>query len=86
MHIRLHQSGFPRTTRFEEHGQMFEKINAETGIYGDGGEYNVQTGFGWTNGVVIDLLVNLNVAYNDAIAVSNAACLTFIITLVLTIQ
>ena len=42
---------------------MFEKINAETGKYGDGGEYNVQTGFDWTNGAVIDLLVNLNVSY-----------------------
>ena len=42
---------------------MFEKINAETGKYGDGGEYTVQTGFGWTNGAVIDLLVNLNVSY-----------------------
>ena len=42
---------------------MFEKINAETGKYGDGGEYVIQTGFGWTNGAVIDLLVNLNVFY-----------------------
>ena len=42
---------------------MFEKINAETGKYGDGGEYVIQTGFGWTNGAVIDLLVNLNVSY-----------------------
>ena len=42
---------------------MFEKINAETGKYGDGGEYVIQTGFGWTNGAVIDLLVNLNVSH-----------------------
>lgn len=45
---------------------MFEKINAETGKYGDGGEYTVQTGFGWTNGAVIDMLVNIDVAYSYA--------------------
>ena len=45
---------------------MFEKINAETGKYGDGGEYTVQTGFGWTNGAVIDMLVNIDVAYSNA--------------------
>ena len=45
---------------------MFEKINAETGKYGDGGEYTVQTGFGWTNGAVIDMLVNIDVAYSFA--------------------
>ena len=45
---------------------MFEKINAETGKYGDGGEYTIQTGFGWTNGAVIDMLVNIDVAYSNA--------------------
>ena len=29
----------------------------ETGSAGGGGEYDVQTGFGWTNGVVIDFIV-----------------------------
>eukprot|EP00029_Vermamoeba_vermiformis_P011431 TRINITY_DN6280_c0_g1_i1.p1 TRINITY_DN6280_c0_g1~~TRINITY_DN6280_c0_g1_i1.p1 ORF type:complete len:559 (+),score=124.46 TRINITY_DN6280_c0_g1_i1:77-1753(+) len=38
-------------------GLMFEKYNAETvGIPGHGGEYPVQAGFGWTNGVVLHLL------------------------------
>lgn len=27
-----------------------------SGRQGGGGEYNVQTGFGWTNGVVFELL------------------------------
>ena len=70
-----------------EHGQMFEKINAETGMYGDGGEYTVQTGFGWTNGVVIDLLVNMNVTYhNDATFFMSNAATAFILTLVWLIQ
>ena len=29
----------------------------DSGSAGGGGEYEVQTGFGWTNGVVIDFLV-----------------------------
>ena len=28
-----------------------------SGKAGGGGEYDVQTGFGWTNGVVIDFMV-----------------------------
>ncbi|KAL4719683.1 hypothetical protein ACJJTC_003004 [Scirpophaga incertulas] len=37
--------------------QMFEKYDAETaGKYGDGGEYVVQSGFGWTNGVVLEFI------------------------------
>ena len=37
---------------------MFEKYNVnETGSAGGGGEYDVQTGFGWTNGVIIDFMV-----------------------------
>ena len=28
-----------------------------SGSAGGGGEYDVQTGFGWTNGVVIDFMV-----------------------------
>ena len=36
---------------------MYEKYNVETcGAPGAGGEYNVQTGFGWTNGVALELL------------------------------
>lgn len=39
-------------------GEMFEKYNVlgeDLGI-GDGGEYPVQHGFGWTNGVALDLM------------------------------
>ncbi|CAD8070968.1 unnamed protein product [Paramecium sonneborni] len=38
-------------------GYMFEKYDATNiGTSGGGGEYEVQTGFGWTNGVVIWIL------------------------------
>lgn len=37
--------------------EMFEKYDAEhPGRYGGGGEYVVQSGFGWTNGVIFELL------------------------------
>lgn len=37
--------------------KMVEKYNAESaGVAGGGGEYNVQTGFGWTNGLALSLL------------------------------
>jgi neutral trehalase len=35
---------------------MVEKYNIETGDAGGGGEYPVQDGFGWTNGVTRALL------------------------------
>ena len=37
---------------------MYEKYNVtnDLGVPGDGGEYSVQTGFGWTNGVALELL------------------------------
>ena len=38
-------------------GHMFEKLDvSRSGAPGGGGEYDIQIGFGWTNGVVIDLL------------------------------
>ena len=38
-------------------GHMFEKYNVSVhGAPGGGGEYTIQVGFGWTNGVVLDLL------------------------------
>ncbi|EFX63003.1 hypothetical protein DAPPUDRAFT_308726 [Daphnia pulex] len=38
---------------------MFEKYDVTSiGLPGGGGEYDVQLGFGWTNGVVIDFLNN----------------------------
>ncbi|XP_011702920.1 PREDICTED: trehalase-like [Wasmannia auropunctata] len=42
---------------YDEYGKMFEKYNAiHPGEGGGGGEYNVQEGFGWTNGIVFELL------------------------------
>lgn len=40
-------------------GKMFEKYNVEKfrTTAGGGGEYEVQEGFGWTNGVILDLLL-----------------------------
>ena len=37
---------------------MFEKIDVthEDGLPGGGGEYPVQTGFGWSNGVILEFL------------------------------
>ncbi|KAK9885432.1 hypothetical protein WA026_010929 [Henosepilachna vigintioctopunctata] len=42
---------------YKRTGFMFEKYNAElVGVVGGGGEYSVQTGFGWTNGLIFELL------------------------------
>src|SRR3546814_4892497 len=37
-------------------GRMVEKYDIESGLAGGGGEYPVQDGFGWTNGVTRALL------------------------------
>jgi len=42
---------------YQEASAMFEKYDATVlGLAGGGGEYDVQLGFGWTNGVVLDFL------------------------------
>ncbi|MES1913563.1 MAG: hypothetical protein MHM6MM_005750 [Cercozoa sp. M6MM] len=42
---------------FKRDGQMHEKMDAtRLGQHGVGGEYEAQHGFGWSNGVVLDLL------------------------------
>ncbi|EYC31283.1 hypothetical protein Y032_0004g2073 [Ancylostoma ceylanicum] len=41
-------------------GKMYEKYNVVSACYkiiGGGGEYELQEGFGWTNGVLLDLLM-----------------------------
>jgi len=44
---------------FNSTGHMHEKYDAlKAGVVGRGGEYEPQTGFGWTNGVVLDFLIN----------------------------
>ena len=45
---------------WDKHGKMFEKYNSETGEVGGNGEYNIQSGFGWTNGIVLNLLTLKN--------------------------
>ena len=37
-------------------GQLYEKYDVEQGRAGSGGEYAGETGFGWTNGVTLELL------------------------------
>jgi alpha,alpha-trehalase len=42
---------------FQETGRMMEKYNvADTTLPGGGGEYPLQDGFGWTNGVAISII------------------------------
>ncbi|HVW14424.1 MAG TPA: alpha,alpha-trehalase TreA, partial [Mucilaginibacter sp.] len=42
---------------FNETGKLMEKYNViDTGVKAGGGEYPLQDGFGWTNGVLLDLL------------------------------
>ena len=42
---------------FQEKGHIFEKYDATSkSKVGGGGEYDVQIGFGWTNGVILDFL------------------------------
>lgn len=42
---------------FERTGHMHEKYDARVpGAAGGGGEYEPQVGFGWTNGVMLELL------------------------------
>ncbi|GMS79077.1 hypothetical protein PENTCL1PPCAC_1252 [Pristionchus entomophagus] len=47
---------------FAETGHMWEKYNVIGNVPkpGSGGEYDVQDGFGWTNGVILDLLITYN--------------------------
>jgi alpha,alpha-trehalase len=42
---------------YENTGKMVEKYNVvDMGLEGGGGEYPVQDGFGWTNGVLLKLM------------------------------
>ncbi|MCF8240867.1 MAG: hypothetical protein K9J16_05730 [Melioribacteraceae bacterium] len=53
--LTLNESVFNRT------GKMFEKYNAaDTSLFAGGGEYDLQDGFGWTNGVALALIKNLD--------------------------
>ncbi|XP_044732126.1 trehalase-like [Chrysoperla carnea] len=46
---------------YKESRSMFEKYSAMAPGMGEGGEYEIQTGFGWTNGVIIDLITSFNI-------------------------
>ncbi|XP_043533650.1 trehalase isoform X3 [Chiloscyllium plagiosum] len=60
---------------YEKHQAMFEKYDVNgDGNPGGGGEYDVQVGFGWTNGVALQLLDE----YGDQLTsgVTGQTCLT----------
>lgn len=51
---------------FNETGHMLEKYDATVcGGTGGGGEYKLQTGFGWSNGVVLSLLSDFELSLSD---------------------
>lgn len=52
---------------YEEFGLLFEKYDVERQTPGRGGEYPVQTGFGWTNGVVRAFLAELETVKAPAV-------------------
>lgn len=57
-------------------GRMYEKYNVASGCFksaGGGGEYEVQEGFGWTNGVILDLLKTYQTEINWKEGLENAA-------------
>lgn len=42
---------------FDDNKVMFEKYHAQySGQFGGGGEYHIQSGFGWSNGCVLELI------------------------------
>lgn len=43
-------------------GLIYEKYDIEAGLPGAGGEYDAQTGFGWTNGVTAEFIDGLQLA------------------------
>ena len=45
-----------------ESGQFIEKYDVETCTAGSGGEYATEMGFGWTNGVTLELLATRGAA------------------------
>ncbi|XP_043471922.1 trehalase-like isoform X2 [Leptopilina heterotoma] len=61
---------------FNEFNEMFEKYDAvKPGFYGGGGEYVVQSGFGWTNGVIFELLdIYCTATSDDNVKVPNVKC------------
>lgn len=67
---------------------MFEKYNVslattDESAAGGGGEYDVQTGFGWTNGVILDFLDKYGetVMLHDAASTHSSAFILLIFAL-----
>ncbi|XP_031774563.1 trehalase [Apis florea] len=59
---------------YNETHSMFEKYDATvSGGHGGGGEYEVQLGFGWSNGVILDLLNR----YGDKLTAEDRFVATF---------
>lgn len=47
---------------YRSNGRLLEKYNVEeVGLFAEGGEYEVQDGFGWTNGVLLSLMNDLDI-------------------------
>lgn len=56
---------------FNDGRNLYEKYDAETpGMYGGGGEYIIQTGFGWTNGVVLKFIYTYYSTINSSNLIS----------------
>lgn len=60
-------------------GRMFEKYNVASecvNASASGGEYELQEGFGWTNGVILDLLLTYQteLSWDESYVTSNAQC------------
>ncbi|QNA85390.1 alpha,alpha-trehalase TreA [Sphingomonas sp. So64.6b] len=62
------------TRHYRTTGQLLEKYQVEIGAAGGGGEYEVETGFGWTNGVALEMLATRGSAPIPAQAGGAAAC------------
>ncbi|KAH1030103.1 hypothetical protein HUJ05_003228 [Dendroctonus ponderosae] len=57
---------------FKEKDAMYEKYDSTVfGVGGGGGEYEIQLGFGWSNGVIMDLLYR----YSDVLTVDDPSLL-----------
>lgn len=57
---------------FNSTKQMFEKYDVELpGKIGGGGEYTVQTGFGWSNGVILEFLAKYGHVVTSADSLDN---------------
>ena len=56
------------TEAFEQTGKLMEKYNTENNAAkAGGGEYPLQDGFGWTNGVLLKLMNTYKVKSNEKV-------------------